>query len=214
MNMLALHKKLEENTGLLIFGILLVSAIGGLVQVLPSLFQSSLETPGANVKPYTAVQLTGRDIYIREGCHVCHTQQVRPLVAEVARYGPASQAYEFVYDRPFLWGSKRTGPDLHRVGGKYSNVWHEQHLRDPRSVVPESIMPAYPWLFTSMASETGDIAAKLRVLRGLGHPYTDEDISGAVASLENLREIDALIAYLQVLGTGYSGEAEHGEGAH
>jgi cytochrome c oxidase cbb3-type subunit 2 len=213
MSMLDLHKRLEQNTGLLIFGILLVSAIGGLVQVLPSLFQTSLDTPGTKVRPYSAVELTGRDIYIREGCHVCHTQQVRPLVAEVERYGPASQAYEFVYDRPFLWGSKRTGPDLHRIGGKYSNVWHEQHLLDPRSVVPESIMPGYPWLATHKAADTGDIEAKLRVLRSLGHPYTDDDISGAKAALGDLREMDALIAYLQMLGTSYNGD-EHTAGEH
>jgi cytochrome c oxidase cbb3-type subunit II len=203
MNMLSLHKRLEANTGLLIFGILLVSAIGGLVQVLPSLFQESLSTPGVNTRVYTAVELTGRDIYIREGCHVCHTQQVRPLVAEVQRYGPFSQAGEFVYDRPFLWGSKRTGPDLHRIGGKYSNVWHEQHLLDPRQVVPESIMPAYPWLTERPASGVGNITAKLRVLQGLGHPYSEDDINGADAALVGLREMDALLAYLQMLGTGY-----------
>ena len=213
MSMMDLHKRLEENTGLLIFGILLVSAIGGLVQVLPPLFEESLSTPGVNTRVYSAVELTGRDIYIREGCHVCHTQQVRPLVAEVDRYGPVSQAGEFVYDRPFLWGSKRTGPDLHRIGGKYSNVWHEQHLLDPRSVVPESIMPGYPWLATQMASDVGDIEAKLRALRTLGHPYTDEDIAGARASLDGLRDMDALIAYLQMLGTGFDPAAE-GMGGH
>lgn len=202
MNGLGLHKKLEENAGLLIFGILFVSAIGGLVQVLPSLFQESLRTPMATTRVYDAVELTGRDIYIREGCHVCHSQQVRPLVAEVERYGPYSRAGEFVYDRPFLWGSKRTGPDLHRIGGKYSSRWHEAHLLDPRSVVPESIMPAYPWLAERAASATGDIQQKMRVLRRLGHPYTDADITGAPARLEGLRELDALVAYLQMLGTG------------
>lgn len=213
MSMMNLHKRLEENTGLLIFGILLVSAIGGLVQVLPPLFEESLSTAGVNTRVYTAVELTGRDIYIREGCHVCHTQQVRPLVAEVDRYGPPSQAGEFVYDRPFLWGSKRTGPDLHRIGGKYSNVWHEQHLLDPRSVVPESIMPAYPWLATQKASDVGDIDAKLRVLQQLGHPYSEEDIAGATAALEGLRDMDALIAYLQMLGTGFD-PAAHDMGGH
>ncbi|MGV3592160.1 MAG: cytochrome-c oxidase, cbb3-type subunit II [Gammaproteobacteria bacterium] len=213
MNALELHKKLEENAGLLIFGILFVSAIGGLVQVLPTLYQDSLSTVAMNTRVYDAVELTGRDIYIREGCHVCHSQQVRPLVAEVERYGPYSRSGEFVYDRPFLWGSKRTGPDLHRVGGKYSNAWHEAHLLDPRSVVPESIMPAYPWLAERAATEAGDIQAKLNVLRGLGHPYTDEDIDGAPGRLEGLREIDALIAYLQMLGTGFdpaSAANEHG----
>lgn len=213
MTALELHRKLEENAGLLIFGILLVSAIGGLVQVLPALYQDSLSTVAMNTRVYDAVELTGRDVYIREGCHVCHSQQVRPLVAEVERYGPYSRAGEFVYDRPFLWGSKRTGPDLHRVGGKYSNAWHEAHLLDPRSVVPESIMPAYPWLAERAAADSGDIQAKLAVLRRLGHPYTDEDIEAAPARLEGLREIDALIAYLQMLGTGFdpaSAPNEHG----
>ncbi|MFM1896130.1 MAG: cytochrome c oxidase cbb3-type subunit [Pseudomonadota bacterium] len=203
MNMMSLHKKLEENTGLLIFGILFVSAIGGLVQVLPTIFQDSLSTAGANTRPYTAVELTGRDIYIREGCTVCHSQQVRSLIAEVERYGPYSRAEEFVYDRPFLWGSKRTGPDLHRIGGKYSDEWHRIHLIDPRAVVPTSIMPGYPWL-AERDARTDDIQAKLRVLRRLGHPYTDADIEAAPAQLEGLKEIDTVIAYLQVLGTFYS----------
>lgn len=215
MNALDLHRKLEENTGLLIFGILLISAIGGLVQIVPSLFQESLGTPGASTRVYSAVELTGRDIYIREGCHVCHTQQVRPLVAEVERYGPYSNAGEFVYDRPFLWGSKRTGPDLHRIGGKYSDIWHEVHLADPRSVVPESIMPAYPWLLTRQASQSGDIQAKMRVLRRLGHPYTDEDIEAAPGQLEGLRDMDALIIYLQMLGTSYNpADVGHDMGEH
>lgn len=202
MNGLTLHRKIEENTGLLIFGILLVSAIGGLVQLLPVLNQESLETAAANTHPYTAVQLTGRDIYMREGCSVCHSQQVRPLIAELERYGPYSRAGEFVYDRPFLWGSKRTGPDLHRLGGKYSDDWHRVHLTDPRAVVAESIMPAYPWLAKRNASDVGDIEAKLTALRRLGHPYSDEEIAGAEAALEGLTEMDALIAYLQILGTG------------
>ena len=214
MNALALHKKLEENAGLLIFGILLVSAIGGLVQILPSLFQESLSTPLPGVRVYDAVELTGRDIYIREGCHTCHSQQVRPLVAEVKRYGPYSRAGEFAYDRPFLWGSKRTGPDLHRIGGKYSDRWQEEHLLDPRRVVPESIMPAYPWLAQRPASGVGDIQAKLRALRRLGHPYTDADIEGAPARLQGLREIDALIAYLQMLGTGLDADAAAGTDVH
>ena len=210
MNGLTLHRKIEENTGLLIFGILFVSAIGGLVQLLPVLNQESLETATSNTQPYTAAQLTGRDIYIREGCSVCHSQQVRPLIAELERYGPYSRAGEFVYDRPFLWGSKRTGPDLHRLGGKYSDDWHRVHLLDPRSVVAESIMPAYPWLADRSASETGNITAKFTVLRRLGHPYSDEDIAGAEAALEGMTEMDALISYLQVLGTGLSEEDEGG----
>lgn len=204
MSGISLHKKIEENTGLLIFGILFVSAIGGMVQLLPILNQESLETATQNSHLYSAVELTGRDIYIREGCHVCHSQQVRPLIAEVERYGPYSRADEFVYDRPFLWGSKRTGPDLHRLGGKFSDDWHRIHLIDPRAVVPNSIMPAYPWLVDRDASETGDIEAKLRALTVLGHPYSEEDINNAVSDLEGMKEIDALIAYLQILGTGFS----------
>ena len=204
MSALSLHKRLEENAGLLIFGILVVSAIGGLVQVLPSLFQDSLSTPTGTTQPYTALELTGRDIYIREGCSTCHSQQVRPLLAEVERYGPYSRAGEFAYDRPFLWGSKRTGPDLHRVGGKYTDAWHRLHLTDPRAVVPASIMPAYPWLAERPASAAGDIEANLRALRTLGHPYTDEDIAGASAALEGRTEADALVAYLQRLGTDFA----------
>jgi cytochrome c oxidase cbb3-type subunit II len=216
MNVMDLHRKLEEHTGLLIFGILFVSSIGGLVQILPSLFEESLGTPGNNTRVYTAVELTGRDVYIREGCHVCHTQQVRPLVAEVERYGPYSRAEEFVYDRPFMWGSKRTGPDLHRIGGKYSNIWHEVHLVDPRSVVADSIMPGYPWLLDRPATAGGNIQAKMRALRKLGHPYTDEEIEAAPAQLEGLREMDVLIVYLQMLGSSYDPDAVdmHGAGGH
>lgn len=204
MNAIGLHKKLEENAGLLIFGILFVSSIGGLVQVLPTIYQESLRTPTATTRPYDAVELSGRDIYIREGCSVCHSQQIRPLLAEVRRYGPYSRAGESVYDRPFLWGSKRTGPDLHRIGGKYSDVWHRLHLIDPREVVNNSIMPAYPWLAEQAANANDDIQLKMRVLRRLGHPYTDEEIAAAPAALEGLADIDALIAYLQVLGTSRS----------
>lgn len=206
MSGLSLHRRLEEHAGLLIFGILFVSSIGGLVQVLPILEQESLETPTTNTRVYTAVELTGRDIYIREGCSVCHSQQIRPLIAEVERYGPYSRAGEFVYDRPFLWGSKRTGPDLHRVGGKFSDAWHRVHLIDPREVVTTSIMPAYPWLAERPASAAGNITAKLRALKRLGHPYTDEDIAAADSQLEGLLEIDTVIAYLQMLGTAISRE--------
>jgi len=208
MNGLELHKKLEENSGLLIFGILLVSAIGGLVQVLPSLFQDSLRTPSPNTRVYAPLELVGRDIYIREGCGVCHSQQIRPLLAEVERYGPYSRSGEFVYDRPFLWGSKRTRPDLHRIGGKYTDIWHEIHFLDPRAVVPNSIMPAYPWLANRGAGADGDIVRKLRALRTLGHPYSDEDIEAAEASLEGSTELDALIAYLQKLGTAFGPGAQ------
>lgn len=200
MSAVGLHRKLEENTGLLIFGILFVSAIGGLVQVLPSIFQESLQTPSGETRPYSAIELEGRDIYIREGCSVCHSQQVRPLLAEVQRYGPYSRAGESVYDRPFLWGSKRTGPDLHRVGGKYSDIWHRVHLLNPRSVVENSIMPAYPWLAEQAANHKGDIQLRMRALRRLGHPYTDEEIELAPSQLEGLMEVDALTAYLQSLG--------------
>ena len=204
MSAISLHKKIEENTGLLIFGILLVSAIGGLVQIVPVLNQESLQTAAAETRVYSAVELTGRDIYIREGCSVCHSQQVRPLIAEVERYGAYSRAGEFVYDRPFLWGSKRTGPDLHRVGGKFSDDWHRIHLIDPREVVSESIMPGYPWLAKRDAIQAGKASLKMGALKRLGHPYSDEEIAAADADLEGLMEIDALIAYLQMLGTGLS----------
>ena len=207
MNAVDLHRRLERNSGWLIFGILFVSAIGGLVQVLPSVLDDSLATPAAHAKPYGPVELTGRDIYIRESCGTCHSQQVRPLLAEVRRYGPFSKAGEFAFDRPFLWGSKRTGPDLHRIGGRYSDVWHRLHLLDPRAVVPDSIMPAYPWLGERAADAEGAIQAKMRALRRLGHPYTDADIEAAPAALEGLTEVDAVVAYLQRLGTSSGGDA-------
>ncbi len=203
MSGVGLHKILEAHVGLLIFGILFVSSIGGLVQVLPSLFQESLETAADKTVVYPPLQLVGRDIYIRESCSVCHTQHIRPLLAEVERYGPYSRAGEFVYDRPFLWGSKRTGPDLHRIGGKYSDVWHEVHFMDPRSVVPDSIMPAYPWLAERAANADGDIRRKLRVLKFLGHPYEDAVIENAPAALEGKTELDAMIAYLQGMGLAF-----------
>jgi cytochrome c oxidase cbb3-type subunit 2 len=209
MKAVNLHRKLEENTGLLIFGILFVSAIGGLVQVLPSIFQKSLSTPGEHTRPYPAVELVGRDIYIREACSVCHSQQVRPILAEVRRYGPYSRAGESVYDRPFLWGSKRTGPDLHRIGGRYSDAWHKLHLQNPRAVVNNSIMPAYPWLAERAANADGDIQMKMQVLRRLGHPYSDEEIAAAPAALEGLSEADALVAYLQMLGTSIPAGDSH-----
>lgn len=200
MNPVQLHKKIERNSGLLIFGILLVSSFGGLVQVLPSVLEDSLAEPVAGVVPYPPLELVGRDIYIRESCSTCHSQQVRPLVAEVKRYGPYSRAGEFAYDRPFLWGSKRTGPDLHRLGGKYSDEWHRIHLTDPRAVVPDSIMPAYPWLATTPAHAHADIRARLRALQALGHPYSDEDVKQAPIALAGKSELDAVVAYLQSLG--------------
>ena len=198
MSAVALHRRLENNAGLLIFGILFVSAIGGLVQVLPSVFDASLVAPTAATKPYPALALAGRDIYIREGCATCHSQQVRPLLAEVRRYGPYSRAGESAYDRPFLWGSKRTGPDLHRVGGKYTDVWHRLHLLDPRAVVPDSIMPAYPWL-AKRAVDGATTQASMVVLRRLGHPYSDAGIAAAPAAVAGKMEVDALVAYLQAL---------------
>lgn len=201
MNFVSLHQRLERNSGLLIFGILFVSSIGGLVQIVPSLFQDSLRTPVPNLEPYSPLELLGRDIYIRESCSTCHSQQVRPLLSEVERYGPYSMAGEFAYDRPFLWGSKRTGPDLHRIGGKYTDQWHRIHLLDPRSVVPQSIMPAYAWLADRAANHDGSIERRLRALRRVGHPYTDETIAGAADTLRDATELDALIAYLQGLGT-------------
>jgi cytochrome c oxidase cbb3-type subunit 2 len=203
MSGIGLHKKLEENTGLLIFGILFVSSIGGLAQVMPSLFQESLRTATESTIVYAPLEQMGRDVYMREGCSLCHSQQIRPLLAEVERYGPYSRAGEFVYDRPFLWGSKRTGPDLQRVGGKYSDEWHRLHLINPREVVPKSIMPAYPWLAEREANAGGDIEKRLVALRRLGHPYDDEDIASAGAALEGKTELDAVIAYLQKLGTAY-----------
>lgn len=204
MNALDLHKKLEENMGLLIFGILLVSSIGGLVQILPLLFQEQLDEQNVTAHLYSAEELAGRDIYIREGCSVCHSQQIRPLIAEVERYGPYSRSGEFIYDRPYLWGSKRTGPDLHRVGGKYSDEWHRLHLIDPRAVIPASIMPAYPWLAERNADRSGDIAAKMRALAKLGHPYDEATILSAADQLADKKEIDVLISYLQILGTTYN----------
>jgi cytochrome c oxidase cbb3-type subunit II len=200
------HDMIERNQALLIILVILVVAVGGLVEIVPLYFQKSVTEPVAGLKPYTPLQLTGRDVYVREGCYNCHSQMVRPFRAEVERYGHYSVAGEFVYDHPFQWGSKRTGPDLHRVGGRYSDEWHRIHLNDPRSVVPESNMPAYPWLVKS-AANAEDIEAKLRALRRLGVPYTDQDIAGAQAELKGKTELDALIAYLQVLGTALKQKA-------
>jgi cytochrome c oxidase cbb3-type subunit 2 len=194
------HDTIERRPALLIVLVILVVAIGGLVEIVPLSFMKSVTEPVAGLKPYTPLQLTGRDIYVREGCYNCHSQMIRPLRAEVERYGHYSVAGEFVYDHPFQWGSKRTGPDLHRVGGRYSDEWHRLHLLDPRSVVPESNMPAYPWLARS-AANAEDIEAKMRALRRVGVPYEDKEIAQAPADLKDKTEMDALIAYLQVLGT-------------
>jgi cytochrome c oxidase cbb3-type subunit 2 len=190
---------IERKPALLIILIILVVAVGGLVEIVPLTFQKSVTEPVSGLKPYSALELTGRDIYIREGCNNCHSQMIRPFRAETERYGNYSVAGEFVYDHPFLWGSKRTGPDLQRVGGRYSDDWHRLHLNNPRDVVPESNMPAYPWLAKSPA-DAADIEAKMRALRRIGVPYTDADLAGARKEVTGKSELDALIAYLQGLG--------------
>jgi cytochrome c oxidase cbb3-type subunit II len=194
------HEKIETNNWLMIVLILLVVAVGGLVEIVPLFFQRSLTQPVEGLKPYTALQLAGRDVYIREGCYNCHSQMIRPFRAETLRYGSYSKAGEFVYDHPFQWGSKRTGPDLQRVGGKYSDEWHRIHLNNPRDLVPESNMPAYSWLEKTPV-DVAVLPTKFRTLRTLGVPYTDTDIAGAVEEAKGKNEMDALIAYLQVLGT-------------
>ena len=198
--MASAHDKVEKNIGLMIILIIGVISIGGLVQIIPLFFQDSLTEPVAGLKPYSALRLEGRDIYVRESCYVCHSQMIRPFRAETERYGHYSVAGEFVYDRPFQWGSKRTGPDLHRVGGLYSDEWHRVHMINPRDVVPESIMPGYPWLADNMI-DGSDIQTKMQTLRTLGAPYTDAEIEAAPKALEGKTELDALIAYLQGLGT-------------
>ena len=197
--MSAIQDKVETKVGVLIVLSLVVVIWGGLAQIVPLFFQTSTTEPVAGLKPYTALQLEGRDLYIREGCVGCHSQMIRPFRAETERYGHYSVAGEFIYDRPFLWGSKRTGPDLHRVGGRYSDDWHRVHLINPRDVVPESIMPSYPWLEIN-ALDGSDIQEKMRTLVILGHPYTEAEIEAAPASLEGKSELDAVVAYLQALG--------------
>lgn len=194
------HDKVETNNFLMIVLILIVVAFGGLVEIVPLFFQKSTTEPVKGLAPYTAVQLAGRDIYIREGCYNCHSQMIRPFRAETLRYGHYSVAGEFVYDHPFQWGSKRTGPDLHRVGGKYSDEWQRIHLINPRDLVPESIMPAYPWLENTPV-DAASLAPNMRALRAVGVPYSDAEIAGAAEEVEGVSELDALIAYLQVLGT-------------
>ncbi len=194
------HEKVETNNFLMIVLILLVLLVGGMVEILPLFFQKSTTEPVPGLKPYTALQVVGRDVYVREGCYNCHSQMIRPFRAETLRYGPYSLAGEFVYDRPFQWGSKRTGPDLARVGGRYSDEWHRIHLINPRDLVPESNMPAYPWL-EKTAAHARSIQSHMAGLRTLGAPYTDEDIAKAPEDVKGKTELDALIAYLQVLGT-------------
>ena len=193
------HAIIEKNLGLLIVLVIVAISFGGLVEIVPLFFQKSTTEPVSGLKPYTALQLSGRDIYIREGCYNCHSQMIRPFRAETERYGHYSVAGEFVYDHPFLWGSKRTGPDLARVGGRYSDDWHRVHLNNPRDLVPESNMPAYPWLNTAPV-DAEILPAKMRALRLVGVPYTGEDIDGAAAAVKGKTEMDAVVAYLQGLG--------------
>ena len=196
---MATHEVVEKSTGLLAVVILLVVSVAGLVEIVPLFFLKQTTQPVEGLRPYTALELEGRDIYIREGCNVCHSQMIRPFRAETERYGHYSVAGEFVYEHPFLWGSKRTGPDLARVGGRYSDEWHRVHLINPRDVVPESNMPAFPWL--AERTLDGELTArKMRVLRALGVPYTDEQIARAKEEVAGKTELDALVAYLQSLG--------------
>jgi cytochrome c oxidase cbb3-type subunit 2 len=194
------HEKIETNTFLLIVLTLLAVAVGGLVEIVPLYFQKSTTEPVQGLQPYDPLRLAGRDIYLREGCYNCHSQMIRPFRAETLRYGPYSVAGEFVYDHPFQWGSKRTGPDLARVGGRYNDEWHRVHLMNPRDLVPESNMPGYPWLAKNAVDDT-TIAAHMSALRKVGVPYSDDDIAKAPAAVKGKTEMEALIAYLQGLGT-------------
>ncbi len=194
------HELIERNMGLLIVLVILVISVGGLVEIVPLFFQKSTTQPVAGLTPYTALQLEGRDIYIREGCGNCHSQMIRPFRAETERYGHYSVAGEFVYDHPFLWGSKRTGPDLARVGKRYSDEWHRLHLINPRDLVPESNMPAYAWLDKAPINAPL-LPDKMRALRRIGVPYTDDDIAKAADAVKGKTEMDAMVAYLQGLGT-------------
>ncbi len=196
----SLHEKIEKNVTLFIVFTILVVAVGGLVEIVPLYFQRSTTEPVAGLTPYSALRLEGRDVYIREGCYNCHSQMIRPFRAETERYGHYSVAGEYVYDHPFQWGSKRTGPDLARVGGRYSDEWHVLHLMQPRDVVPESNMPGYPWLARNRIDETGT-AAKMRGLRLVGVPYTDDQIAAAADEVKDRTEMEALVAYLQGMGT-------------
>ncbi len=193
------HDFIEQNSWLMIILIVLVVAVGGLVEIVPLYFQRQTMEPVAGVKPYEPLRLIGRDIYVREGCYNCHSQMIRPFRAETLRYGHYSVAGEYVYDHPFQWGSKRTGPDLARVGGRYSDDWHRIHLNNPRDVVPESNMPAYVWL-AGASVEKEDVQARMRALKTIGVPYSDEEIAQAPEALKGKTEMDALIAYLQGLG--------------
>lgn len=193
------HEFIEKNVGLMAVLILLVIVIGGLVEIVPLMFQAQTIEPAPGIKPYAPLRLAGRDIYVREGCYGCHSQMIRTLASEKLRYGPYSVAGESVYDRPFQWGSKRTGPDLARVGGRYSEDWHRAHLKNPRNVVPESNMPGYPWLSQALV-DPALVEHKMRVLKMMGDPYTDADFASVKDSVTGQTEMDALIAYLQGLG--------------
>jgi cytochrome c oxidase cbb3-type subunit 2 len=193
------HERVETSNFLMIVLILIAVAFGGIVEIVPLFFQKSTTEPLTGVQPYTALQLAGRDVYIREGCYNCHSQMIRPFRAETLRYGHYSVAGESVYDHPFQWGSKRTGPDLARVGGKYSDEWHRVHLNNPRDVVPESNMPAYPWLLKNTLDETQS-APRMKALRTVGVPYSDEEIAKAAEEVKGKTEMEAVIAYLQSLG--------------
>jgi len=194
------HESIEKNIGLMGVLIALVIAIGGFVEIVPLYFQGASTQPAPGIKPYEALRLAGRDVYVREGCYLCHSQMIRPFRSETERYGPYSLAGESVYDHPFQFGSKRTGPDLARVGGRYSDAWHRVHLTNPRDVVPESNMPRFPWLAKSTVD--GELVTKkMTALRKIGVPYTDAEIAGAAAAVQGKTELDALISYLQGLGT-------------
>ena len=194
------HDLIERHVGLLLVLVILTISVGGLVEIVPLFFQKSTTQPVEGMQPYSALQLVGRDIYLREGCYGCHSQMIRPFRAETERYGHYSVAGESVYDHPFQWGSKRTGPDLARVGGRYSDSWHRDHLNNPRSVVPESNMPAYSWLAGNKI-DAQSVSPKLHAMKMLGVPYTDQQVADAAKEVEGKTEMDALVAYLQVLGT-------------
>ncbi len=204
-----MHEKIEKNIGLMAVLIVIAISFGGLVEIVPLMFKGAIVQPADGVKPYSALRLAGYDVYVAEGCYNCHSQQIRPFRSETERYGHYSVAGEFVYDRPFQWGSKRTGPDLARVGGRYSDDWHYLHMVDPRAVVPESNMPAYPWLAERLVNGA-TVERRMRALQRLGHPYSEEEIEGARDAVQGRTELDALIAYLQGLGTQWTGQNDAG----
>jgi len=201
------HEAIEKNVGLMAVLIVVVISLGGLAQIVPLMFRATMIEPAEGVEVYSAIELAGRDIYVREGCYGCHSQMVRPFRSETERYGHYSVAGEFVYDRPFQWGSKRTGPDLARVGGKYSDDWHRLHMVDPRAVVPESNMPAYPWLAEELV-DPATVQQHMRALKRLGDPYTEEQIDAAFDELVGVTELDAMVAYLQGLGRDWTGQQQ------